>query len=225
MAGPSYFAISLTFVFHPSKDCVGPLGCSLPRPLVAIAGDGTKGIMPFISEEWWLNRELGNAIWVHDLSQQQAEWPCSTLLILSHHFMVYSCWQHSPPQIENLLWIDSTCPHVLWLIASWTHPREALSGSSFQESLFQLQRIWDFSLLHICSLSPPLIPTYQSQIQNSPAKILRAFQNISSVLRSYLCVPLLPLLHCGFLKGEISSSLPQPVTVCFAESVKLLWTK
>ena len=50
MAGSS-FAASLTFVFYLSKDCVCLPGCSLSRPLVAAAGDGSEG-GAIHSEDW-----------------------------------------------------------------------------------------------------------------------------------------------------------------------------
>ena len=49
--GRLLLATSLTFTFYLSKDCVCPLGCSLSRPLVATAGDGSEGVA-FHSEDW-----------------------------------------------------------------------------------------------------------------------------------------------------------------------------
>ena len=50
MAG-SYFATSLMFIFYLFKDCVCSPGCSLSRPLVATAGDGSEGIA-IHSKDW-----------------------------------------------------------------------------------------------------------------------------------------------------------------------------
>lgn len=55
----SYFTVSLIFffflVFHPSKACICPLGCNLPRPPLATAGDGTECVMTRILQERWLS--------------------------------------------------------------------------------------------------------------------------------------------------------------------------
>ena len=151
--------------------------------------------------------------------------PCSSLLIGLHHSVVQSCRQHSPPRTQSLLWLDSTHPHFLWFLDSWTHAEILLVGLLPGKSLSAAKDLRRFSAPHVFPVPPPPRHTYLSksraseaksdpELTRNPAQTLSAlFPLFSRAVR----VSVLPLLGCG-CKGEIDSPLPQPVRICFVES-------
>lgn len=191
------FVISVSFVFQPSKGCICPLGCNLPRPPVAIAGDGLERTMTFILEEWCLSWELGSWIWVHDLHQQLAEWPGSSPPVLSHRFLVHPADNILPlsrgtssvltPPALTLpgSWIPQLCLEKL--SAVWTHEL-TWTGACFQESLSQLAK--DLRHFFVSHLYPVLSPdSYLSKSNAFKAKSNPEFKKHCQSLSEYFQRP------------------------------------
>lgn len=226
MAG-SYFATSLTFIFYLFKDCVCSPGCSLSRPLVAAAGDGSEGIA-IHSEDWWLRWKSGHWTGLHGLSWQPAEWPAQVSWL--GHSAPWSNPADSILPLRPRTFSGLTLPTLTFCGSSTpkltqrsscgpVYKKVSLSGKGLQTFLcsmyvpspqylpIQVQCLWG-QVKSWAHMEPPWEP----------------LSTISSVLQSDSCVsPASPWLW--FLKGEINSSVPQPIRECLVESTELLWTK
>ena len=201
MAG-SYFATSLTFIFYLFKDCVCSPGCSLSRPLVATAGDGSEGIA-IHSEDWWLRWKSGHWTGLHGLSWQPAEWPAQV-----------SWLGHSAPWSNPA---DSILPLRPRTFSGLTLPTLTFCGSStpkltqrsscgpvYKEVSLSGKGLQTF----LCSTYVPSPHTYLSKSSASEAKSNPELtwnppENLSALFplsSRVIHVSLLPLLGCGSSK-------------------------
>lgn len=201
MAG-SYFATSLTFIFYLFKDCVCSPGCSLSRPLVATAGDGSEGIA-IHSKDWWLRWESGHWTGLHGLSWQPAEWPAQVSWLV--HITPWSSPADNILPLRPRTFSGLTLPTLTFCGSSTPKLSQRSSWwACLQESLFQLQRTWDISLLHICSLPYRyLSKSSASEAKSNPELTWNPAQNLSALFPlSWRVIPvsLLPLLGCGSSK-------------------------
>lgn len=184
------------------------------------------------SRERWQNWELRKL----DLRTESVPAAgCLMPLLLSH------CWQHSPHGPRTF---SGLTPPTLTLHGSripqlfpeklsevWTH-KLTWTGTSCQEPLSACRGNETF-LNSACApfLTLP-IPTYQnpmpsksSQILSSPRNVLMS-QNISPALQNYLCIYLpsaVPWLWVPPRRDQFFFATGP--SICFVESVGLLWTK